>query len=80
MGRIAWVQDSPGQKVGDTHYNEEKVGVVAHVCHSSSSGKLKIGGSRSTLTWSKSENLPQNNHNRSTEGMAHVAEHLPSES
>jgi hypothetical protein len=51
----------PGQprqkKLMRPHLNGKELAVAAHICHPCYCRRLKIGGSNSRLTWSKSETL-----------------------
>jgi hypothetical protein len=47
-------QASQGKKdCKNPHFNDQKLGMVAHTCHSSYGGKCKTGGSWSRLAWAK---------------------------
>jgi hypothetical protein len=50
---ISYFKISLGKKVFEAHLNRKILGVVAHTCHPSYSGKLKIGGSWSRIGWTK---------------------------
>jgi hypothetical protein len=51
---------------------------VAHTCHSTYGGKLKIGGLWSRLVWAKSKTYLQKHRAKRAGEMSQVAEHLSS--
>jgi hypothetical protein len=60
---------------------EKMLGIGRHTCHPSEGVRLKLTGLCSRLTWAKSKTLPTFKITRArwAGGVAHVAEHLPSE-
>jgi hypothetical protein len=81
LGGFPFQANTGKKKVCETPSQWKKLGVVVHVCHptygSNVKTKVQIGRSWSRTSRAKSENLLQNNQNK-TGGLAQAIQHLPS--